>query len=192
MPEYNFNPAKHKPNRKTMAPGRYVVAIVKFDRRVGQSSGMPYVRAELVGVSPAIRGCRLWTNLSFAPTAIWKLGTFAEAMGITEVGNLMTDGYLRKFCGVPFQVQISHDRDEYDVTKSFAWGGDNDPYLNHTNGLVSPEGTGTITAQDGARDVALGAGDAYEQEEQFESEQPQELPPSTPVIPPEDDEDIPF
>jgi len=191
------------PNRKEyglggqMKSGKHVLAIKKMERRNGPQAS--YVSAEVVGVSPSVRGGRLYTNFSFSPQALWRLGNLAQSIGMMEEGDLGHDSYLRKFMGKPFKAEVVKTGQYHDIARFHPWDED-DPMREDVHGWSPPEGTGEVKYADGYyHDFAGFEGDqdpGYEPEREVEGEPPH--PAETDGNPEErvpyddDDEDIPF
>lgn len=189
----HFNPRKHAGGSggSRMDAGRFVLAVKTYERRNGPSGS--YVRAEVVGVSPQVRGGRLFTTLSFAPQALWRFAALCEAVDYVEEGHLGSDDYLRETMGRPFKADVVKAGKYHDIARFLPWDGEDDEMLNHIHGWSSPEGTGTITRVDGYYDdFGFGDDDGYEQAQETRHEPPARRPLDEPPPIDDDDEDIPF
>uniref|UniRef100_A0A6M3M870 Uncharacterized protein n=1 Tax=viral metagenome TaxID=1070528 RepID=A0A6M3M870_9ZZZZ len=143
MSEYTYNPGSHD-DRVEMKTGNFVVSIVSFTRGVGKDSGVPYVRATMEGVSPAIRGAWFSTTLSFS--VLWKMDRIGKAIGLRSGFDLMDDRALcNAFCGKPFKAQVIKESNSkyHDLGNIYPWK-DNDPHLADLDGWTKHENTGTM------------------------------------------------
>ena len=187
----HFNPRNHQSSGGgRMSAGRFVLAVKTFERRNGPRGS--YVRAECVGVSPKVRGGRLFTTLSFSENALWRFAAFCEAVGFVEEGHLGDDSYLRETMGRPFKCDVVQAGQYHDIGKFYPWDGEDDPLLGHIHGWAAPEGTGTITRSDDYYDdFGFGDDDGYEQSQETRHEPPSRQLDEPPPID-DEDEDIPF
>ncbi len=102
-------------------PGEYLLALVWFARRVGRTSGSPYLRCKFVVCAGSQKGKAFFTPWSLdlskrGAAKRWEL--WMEQVGCEEEVDLQDDGAVRAvFLGKPFRAEVKvSTRNGYDNT----------------------------------------------------------------------------
>lgn len=98
----------------TIPPGTYLLALTSYERKVGKSSGKPYLRCRYQIIDGPAKGESFFSNLGIDVAnrgAMFRLKLMAEAVGLTQAFDLDDDrAFNDAFVNKPFKALLKSQR----------------------------------------------------------------------------------
>lgn len=100
-------------NFETLPAGTYTVQLTDYGTKTAKDSGNEYVHCEFEITDGEFAGRKIWDNIVFTPTALWKFKAFAIATGFGNVDDpdgIETDDIFQNAMNEPVMVKVVIDK----------------------------------------------------------------------------------